>query len=71
VFGRVMGFIGVLLLALIAIPGPLGGFIHDRTGSYHLIFQLTFFVFPLAGFIAWFIRLPEDAEAEGRPVLNH
>lgn len=71
VFGRVMGFIGVLLLALIAIPGPLGGFIHDRTGSYHLIFQLTFFVFPLAALIAWFIRLPEEKQAAEKPLLNH
>jgi len=71
VFGRVMGFIGVLLLALIAIPGPLGGFIHDRTGSYHLIFQLTFWVFPLAGLIAWFIRLPRDAQSAGKPVFHH
>jgi len=71
VFGRVMGFIGVLLLALIAIPGPLGGFIHDRTGSYHLIFQLTFWVFPLAGLIAWFIRLPQGGETAARPLVNH
>lgn len=71
VFGRVMGFIGVLLLALIAIPGPLGGFIHDRTGSYHLIFQLTFWVFPLAGLIAWFIRLPQGSGSTPRPVVPH
>lgn len=58
VFGRVMGFIGVILLALIALPGPLGGFVHDLTGSYRLIFALTFWVFPLAALIAWFIRLP-------------
>jgi MFS family permease len=58
VFGRVMGFMGVILLMLIAIPGPLGGYIYDLTGSYHLIFKLTFWVFPLAALTAWFIRLP-------------
>jgi MFS family permease len=71
VFGRVMGFVGVILLLLIAIPGPLGGFIHDKTGSYHLVFSYTFWVFPLAALVAWFIRIPESAAAVSKPMTAH
>ena len=61
VFGRVMGCIGVLLLALIALPGPIGGLVYDLTGDYRMVFSLTFWVFPLAAVIAWFIRVPAVA----------
>jgi MFS family permease len=71
VFGRVMGFVGVILLLLIAIPGPLGGFIYDKTGSYHLVFSYTFWVFPLAALVAWFIRIPEATANAGKPLAAH
>jgi MFS family permease len=71
VFGRVMGFVGVILLLLIAIPGPLGGFVHDKTGSYHLVFSYTFWVFPLAALVAWFIRIPESTGVTAKPMAAH
>jgi hypothetical protein len=71
--GRVMGFVGVLLLLLIALPGPLGGYMHDKTGSYHLIFSLSFWLFPMAALMACFIRIPEaNANAVvDRSALRH
>lgn len=71
VFGRVMGVLGIILLLFIAIPPPLGGWMHDLTQSYELIFRLTFFVFPLAALIAWFIKIPQSAVPTGIAASHH
>lgn len=72
VFGRVMGFVGVILLLLIAIPGPLGGYVYDLTGSYHRIFSFSFWLFPTAMVIALLIRLPAGSgRGSGSVSLRH
>lgn len=63
VFARAMGYMGLLVLPLIIIPMPAGGFIYDNTGSYLLVFQLALLLFPLAFLATFFIRIPEREPA--------
>ncbi len=59
IYGRIMGIAGVLMMSLIALPGPLGGWVYDQTNSYLLVYELTFWVFPAAILVAFFIRVPK------------
>lgn len=49
-FGRVKGAMGLVLACVTVIPGPLGGYIFDMSGSYALAFELLI-VMLLAGFV--------------------
>ncbi len=59
VFARAMGYMGLLVLPMVLIPMPIGGFIFDATGSYLLVFQLALSLFPLAFLATFLIRIPE------------
>jgi MFS family permease len=57
-FGRAMGLMGPVMLPLAFAGPPLGGWIHDRTGSYDLALQAGLGVLVVAGLLAWGLRLP-------------
>jgi MFS family permease len=59
VFARAMGYMGLLVLPMVLIPMPIGGYIFDHTGSYLLVFQLALLLFPLAFLATFLIRIPE------------
>jgi len=50
-YGRVKGLMSLFLTAAVVIPGPLGGYLFDRYGSYTVAYELLIGVL-LAGFIA-------------------
>jgi len=39
-FGRAKGAMSLAVTVLAVIPGPLGGYLHDATGSYHIAFVM-------------------------------
>lgn len=57
-FGRAMGLMSPIMLPLSFAGAPLGGWIHDRTGSYDLAFQGGLVVLVVAALLACSLRLP-------------
>ena len=62
-YGRVQGAMGVMLVTVTVIPGPLGGYIFDTSGSYAPAFTLLIGVL-LAGFV-FTLLIPQQAERIG------
>ncbi|MYM64467.1 MFS transporter [Pseudomaricurvus sp. HS19] len=56
-FGRVKGIMTLAMTVFLIIPGPLGGYLYDRFGSYEAGFAMVWWVLPLALLCAWL--LPE------------
>lgn len=60
-FGRAMGLMGPMMLPVAFAGPPLAGYVHDRTGSYELGFQLGVVVLLAAIAAAFTLRLPKHA----------
>ncbi|MCB1689132.1 MAG: MFS transporter [Halioglobus sp.] len=57
-FGRVRGIMALVLVAFTIIPGPLGGYLYDSTGSYATAFGLLWWCLPLGVTMSLFIAGP-------------
>ncbi len=58
VFGRVMGLMSPCMLPIQASGVPFAGYIHDRTGDYHLAFLIFTGVYVAAACCLVFVRHP-------------
>ena len=47
-FGRVKGIMTLTMTVFLIIPGPLGGYLYDRLGSYEAGFAIVWWVLPVA-----------------------
>lgn len=56
-FGRVKGVMTLAMLAFLIVPGPLGGYLYDLTGSYAAGFAIIWWVLPVA--LLCTVLLPE------------
>ena len=64
-FGRVMGIGGLAGLPLIALSGPLTGYLYDATGSYRLGFSLQAAWLVVAALLLTRLRIPRRVPEGG------
>jgi len=60
-FGRVKGIMTLAMTVFLVIPGPLGGYLYDMTGSYESAFSIFWWVLPVSMFCA--VMLPEQKKS--------
>lgn len=61
-FGRVRGIMSLALITATVIPGPLGGYLHDTTGTHATAFTTLWWILPIGVLISLFISRPQVAE---------
>ena len=57
-FGRVRGIMALVLVGFTMVPGPLGGYLYDTTGSYATAFGILWWCLPLGVAMSLFIVAP-------------
>ena len=63
-FARVMGLMSPLMSPLVMAAVAVPGFVHDRTGSYALAFQIFLVALALAGVALALLRVPKRPTSE-------
>lgn len=64
-FGRVRGIMALILVGFTIIPGPLGGYLYDSTGSYATAFGVLWWCLPAGVILSLFIAGPPPSSSPG------
>ncbi len=63
-FGKVRGIMSLLLVTATVIPGPLGGYLYDSSGTHMTAFAALWWILPLGVLASLFVAAPKTAAAQ-------